>query len=157
MTVSPFTLAPRPPSEVEWEELLVRLEITPRALRLAVEDAGGDSPGARAVLQGALGREMWWDHILPDLRAGNPILGEFSLDIERNGREPDAGAMADAFARMRERNFAQVQRRGLGVWDWESPVQGLGATLTAYQVLQYIARMDGEMLASLRAARKGAR
>jgi hypothetical protein len=142
---------------VEWEELLVRLEITPRALRLAVEDAGGDSPGARAVLQGALGRELWWDHILPDLRAGNPILGEFSLDIGRDGREPDAGAMAEAFARMRERNFAQVQRRGLGVWDWESPVEGLGATLTAYQVLQYIARMDGEMLASLRAARKGAR
>ena len=157
MTTSPFALAPRPPSEVEWEELLVRLEITPRALRLAVEDAGGDSPGARAVLQSALGREMWWDHVLPELRDGTPILGVFSLDIDRDGREPDAGAMAEAFARMRERNFAQVQRRGLGVWDWESPVEGLGATLTAYQVLQYIARMDGEMLASLRAARKGTR
>lgn len=157
MTTSPFGLAARPPSEVEWEELLVRLEITPRALRLAVDDAGGDSPDARAVLQGALGREMWWDHVLPDLRAGRPIPGEFSLDIERDGREPDAGAMAEAFARMRERNFAQVQRRGLGVWDWESPVEGLGATLTAYQLLQYIARMDGEMLASLRATRKGAR
>ena len=156
MTVSPFALAPRPPSEVEWEELLVRLEITPRALRLAVDDAGGDSPGARVVLQRALGRELWWDHILPDLRAGRPILGEFSLDIDRDG-QPDAGAMADAFVRMRERNFAQVQRRGLGVWDWESPVEGVNATLTAYQVLQYIARMDGEMLASLRAARSGAR
>ena len=29
-----------PPSEVEWEDLLVRVELAPRALRLALDDAG---------------------------------------------------------------------------------------------------------------------
>ena len=41
----------RPPSEVEWEELLVKYEITPRALRLAAEDAG---PGRAGEIVGTL-------------------------------------------------------------------------------------------------------
>ena len=42
-------LPERPPSEVEWEELLVKLDIAPRALRVAVDDAGGDTPAVRAA------------------------------------------------------------------------------------------------------------
>ena len=39
--------AARPLSEVEWEELLVRYELTPRALRVALDD--GDPAGPRVA------------------------------------------------------------------------------------------------------------
>src|SRR5699024_5415795 len=41
----------RPPSEVEWEERLVRLEIAPRARPLAAEDARAADPALVALLQ----------------------------------------------------------------------------------------------------------
>jgi hypothetical protein len=45
--MSLFSIHPAaPPSEVEWEELLVRYELTPRALRAALEDLeDGDADG----------------------------------------------------------------------------------------------------------------
>ena len=147
MSAALRALAERPPSEVEWEDLLVRLEIVPRALRLAVEDVG-DSAEARAVLGGAVGRERAVsDVFLPALRAGEPV-----PDIERAPAAPDgadARAMVDDFARLRERNFAQLQRRGLNVWEWRSQVEGGGA-VTAYQLMQWLARNDGDTLAALR-------
>jgi hypothetical protein len=156
VTATPLDFPARPPSEVEWEELLVRLEITPRALRLAVDDAGGDSAALREVLESALGREWWYGQQLRELRGGAPVvLSEASLDTDRDGREPDVDGLAAAFAQLRERNFAQVQRRGLEVWDWESPLVGLPGTLTAYRLLQWMAHRDGETLAAVRAARRG--
>ncbi|HLM66422.1 MAG TPA: hypothetical protein VK358_02795, partial [Longimicrobium sp.] len=50
----PRTFPARPPSEVEWEDLLVRVEIAPRALRIAVEDAPGDQPEVADVLRWAV-------------------------------------------------------------------------------------------------------
>lgn len=143
----------RPPSEVEWEDLLVRLEIVPRALRLAVEDAG-DSRAARDVLARAVGTEGWVHQVLlPALRGGTPAPGNpsASLDIDRDGSEPDAAALAAAFASLRDRNFAQIQRRGLGVWEWRSEVEGGSGSITAYQLMQWMAHTDGETLAALRA------
>ena len=157
MSEVPFNFAARPPSEVEWEELLVRLEITPRALRLAVEDAGGDSPELRVLLRDAFGAEMWWSEALQQLRESRPVQMNAAVPMfDVGGREPDAGELAQGFTELRERNFAQVQRRGLQVWDWQSGVAGREETLTAYQLLQWIARRDGELLASLRAARRSA-
>ena len=147
----------RPPSEVEWEDLLVRLEIVPRALRLAVEDVG-DSQKAREVLAHAVGSEAWVHQVLlPALRGGAPVPGSpsASLDIEGNGNEPDAAALAAAFASLRDRNFAQIQRRGLGVWEWRSPVEGGSGSVTAYQLMQWMARTDGETLAAVRASGGG--
>lgn len=145
------SFAERPPSEVEWEDLLVRLEIVPRALRLAVEDAG-DSPEVREVLNGALAREWAVNDIyLPALRAGQPVhaIERISVDAKVEG-DADARAMADTFARLRERNFAQVQRRGLNVWEWRSELEDGEGAVTAYQLMQWMARMDGETLAALR-------
>ena len=144
----------RPPSEVEWEDLLVRLEIVPRALRLAVEDVG-DSPKARKVLANAVGSEYWVHQVLlPALRSGTPVPGNpsASLDIERDGNEPDAAGLAAAFTSLRDRNFAQIQRRGLGVWEWRSEVEGGSGSITAYQLMQWMARTDGELLAAVRAS-----
>jgi hypothetical protein len=155
---APFSLGARPPSEVEWEELLVRLEITPRALRLAVEDAGGDSPELRAVLRAAMGVELWWSEALQQLRDARPVQVNAAMPhFDAGGREPNAGELALGFAELRERNFAQVQRRGLGVWDWKSDVVGRQETLTAYQLLQWIALRDRELLAWIRGARTGGR
>jgi hypothetical protein len=142
---------------VEWEDLLVRLEIVPRALRLAVEDVG-DSRAARDIITRAVGSE-WWVHqvLLPALRSGTPAPGNpsASLDIERNENEPDAAALAATFTSLRDRNFAQIQRRGLGVWDWRSEVEGGSGSFTAYQLMQWMARTDGELLAALRASGGG--
>jgi len=154
VTGTPLGLPARPPSEVEWEELLVRLEITPRAVRLAVEDAGGDSAVVREVLRDAIGKEIWWAELLQQLRDGRPVQMNRAIPLFP-GPEPSAGELVDGFAQLRERNFAQVQRRGLGVWEWESPVDGGQGTLTAYQVLQGMAHGDGETLAAVRAAGRG--
>ncbi|HEX7239580.1 MAG TPA: hypothetical protein VF263_04910, partial [Longimicrobiaceae bacterium] len=48
MADDPFGgVPPLPPSVAEWEDLLVRLEIAPRALRAALEDAPADHPDVR--------------------------------------------------------------------------------------------------------------
>jgi hypothetical protein len=154
VTFAPFAFPARPPSEVEWEELLVRLEITPRALGLAVEDAGGDSAVVREVLRDVIGNEIWWTELLQRLRDGRPVHMNRAIPLFP-GPEPSAGELVEGFAQLRERNFAQVQRRGLVVWDWESPIEGREDTLTAYQVLQSMAHADGEMLAAVRAAGRG--
>ncbi len=149
MSASPTDFPARPPSEVEWEELLVRLEVTPRALRLAVEDAGGDTPELRAALAGIVAHEEWLAKLLDDLRERRPGSAFAGPGAAAEAPAEPAARLAATFARLRDRNFAQVQRRGLGVWEWASSVDG--RPVTAYQVLQWTARMDGEMLAALRA------
>jgi hypothetical protein len=136
---------------VEWEELLVRLEIVPRALRLAVEDAG-DSRAAREILARAVGGERWVHEILlPALRGGTPAPGSPGA-LPDGESELDGAALAAAFTSLRDRNFAQIQRRGLGVWEWRSEVEGGSGSITAYQLMQWMARTDGELLAALRAS-----
>jgi hypothetical protein len=151
---APFTFAARPPSEVEWEDLLVRLEITPRALRLAVEDAGGDSPELRVNLSAAVGHEERLGELLESLRQGHelgqsPFIG---LGVYHRTPSETAKELLERFTILRLRNFAQIQRRGLQVWDWISPFGR--DRVTAYQVLQWMARADGEMLKFLRASRR---
>ena len=145
----------RPPSEVEWEDLLVRLEITPRALRLAVEDVG-DSPQLRALLSVAAAREHGWGERLEDMREGRSFNENAGF-----GPAPEDGTGAAewvaVFTRQRERTFARVQRRGLEVWDWRSGPQPGNEPGTAYQLLQVMAHTDGELLAAIRALGKGNR
>jgi hypothetical protein len=140
---------------VEWEELLVRLEVTPRALRLAVEDAGGDTPELRGVLAGIVAHEEGLAKLLEELRERRDLPGSSFVGLGAAAGVPaePAAQLAAAFARLRERNFAQVQRRGLDVWEWASRLDG--RPVTAYQALQWTARMDGEMLAALRAHGRG--
>lgn len=145
--VDPRTLPPRPPSEVEWEDLLVRVEIAPRALRVAVEDAPADSAHVVRSLQAALRAERRLQDelmaIIDEREAGASSSGEAIPD--------DAEALVAEYARLRFRSFVMVQRRGLSVWDWT--VRGGDSDgATAYQLFQSAAHRDGALLAAVRAA-----
>ncbi|HYW05393.1 MAG TPA: hypothetical protein VE913_00475 [Longimicrobium sp.] len=137
----------RPASEVEWEDLLVRMEITPRALRAAVSDAPAGHSAILRELGGAVARERWLEGLLDDLREGKPVRLAAVPDGGESGTEAE---LLDEFSRLRGRNFARVQRRGIDVWDWKSDTED--GTLTAYQALLMTTRADGALLAATRAA-----
>lgn len=148
----PRTLPARPPSEVEWEDLLVRVEIAPRALRVAVEDAPGDRPEVVGVLRRGVQGERSLQALLEAIVEGREAGG--AADAADLPAAP--AALLEEYIRLRMRSFVMVQRRGLNVWDWTvrgGPYDGA----TAYQLFQAAARMDGHLLAALRgAARAGA-
>lgn len=152
--IDPRGLPARPPSEVEWEELLVKLEIAPRAIRVAVEDAA-DSPALQEVVCRAALSEQWWGQRLEDLRAGrgfslNVGFGPWTID----GQPPTTRQALEVLAAERERNFGKLQRRGLEVWEWRSDLVE-GHPLTAYQLAQLRAAADAEVIRSIRALPRG--
>lgn len=143
--------APRhPPSVAEWEDLLVRLEIAPRALRVTLEDAPADDPGLGALVAEAAGREAAWQRAMEALQAGGPLpaAGPAAAPAHPEGRT-DARAMAELFGSLRMRTFAMAQRRGVDVWAWES-ADASGRTLTVYQLFTRMVRADAVLLAALR-------
>ena len=148
-SVDPRVLPARPPSEVEWEDLLVRVEIAPRALRVAVEDAG-DDPRVADVLVRGVRAETALQRMLEAIVDGREVAG--SADA---GELPgDPAALLAEYARLRMRSFVMVQRRGLNVWDWTvrgGPYDGA----TAYQLFQAAAQMDGMLLSAVRQAARG--
>jgi hypothetical protein len=150
--IDPRTYPARPPSEVEWEDLLVKLEIAPRALRIAVEDAPADHPHVREWLQWAAAAESLLQVLLLAMAEGTELPEGIGAAME--GEATLAGFLAE-YTRRRARNFAIVQRRGLGVWDWMSR-GGPFAGATTYQLLQGAAALDGALLAEIRRARAGA-
>jgi hypothetical protein len=113
----PRTLPARPPSEVEWEDLLVRLEIMPRALRVAIEDAPEGHRGVAHVLQMGVLFEMALQKMLEAMVDGRELPADFGVGVE--GMAGDAAALLAEYARLRNRSFVMVQRRGLNVWDWQ--------------------------------------
>jgi hypothetical protein len=152
--IDPRDLPARPPSEVEWEELLVKLEIAPRAIRVAVEDAA-DSPALHEIVRRAALMEHWWGERLEDLRAGR----SFSLEVafagwSMDGEPPNNRQALEVLAAERERNFGKLQRRGLEVWEWRSELVE-GHPLTAYQFAQLRAAADAEVIRSIRALPRG--
>jgi hypothetical protein len=153
-STDPRTLPPRPPSEVEWEDLLVRVEIAPRALRVAVEDAPAGDPGVLQALGGGVTGEMALQRMLEAMVDGR----ELPADLDEPGPSfGSAEGLVAEYQRLRFRSFVMVQRRGLNVWDWRvrgGPYDGA----TAYQLFQAAARTDGHLLAAVRGAvRRGAR
>ena len=153
-SADPRTLPARPPSEVEWEDLLVRVEIAPRALRVAVEDAPADHPGIVQALERGVGGEMALQQMLEAIVDGREVPEGFDAAVR--GMPGDAEALVAEYGRLRYRSFLMVQRRGLNVWDWRvrgGPYDGA----TAYQLFQAAAQTDGALLAAVRgAAREGA-
>lgn len=139
----------RPPSEVEWEELLVRYEITPRALRLAVEDA---SPGAAGRIAAPLGRLLAWERwtagALEALREGRSVTPP---ETASSPDDPSADPMrtVEEISALRGRSFAAVQRRGIDVWNWSGALPD-GTTLTPFRLLSAAVAMDGAVLADVR-------
>jgi hypothetical protein len=140
----------RPPSEVEWEELLVKYEITPRALRLAAEDAGPERAGGIVgALEALLANEVLTAALLEEMAARAegrepPAPGAHE---DREGAD-DAGRLVARITRLRGRNFAGVQRRGISVWDWAAEREG--TTVTPYRLLLSSVALDRDVLARVR-------
>jgi hypothetical protein len=140
----------RPPSEVEWEELLQRVELAPRALRFAVEDAAAGAPGVMEALRHAFAWEVRLRAALEGMTGQAPA----ALPAGMADGFRDAAEAVHWIARLRARNFAMVQRRGLEVWGWRAADGALDG-LTAYQLLSGTVARDRETLDGVRAARRG--
>jgi hypothetical protein len=146
--------AEMPPSEPEWEDLLVRYEIAPRALRVALADGDAEGPARERIgdlLRAAVMLELWTAELLRAMRDGTPPDPGARMRIAGD----DRAALVSKFADLRARNFAAVQRRGLEVWRWRTEAPGQGP-VTAYQLIQSAVAQDGETLAAVRQALRGA-
>lgn len=144
----PRTLPARPPSEVEWEDLLVRVEIAPRALRLAVEDAP-EGADLLELLQLAMGMEAQLHLQLRAMVDDVPMPDSWGVTLQEGISTPDE--YVAEYARWRTRNFVMLQRRGINVWEWRVR-GGTQDGATAYQLLLAAAARDGELLGSVRGA-----
>jgi hypothetical protein len=148
-TESLLKFPPRPASEFEWEDLLVRIETMPRALGIAMEDTSPDGPGLRSLIDELVDRETHASRFLEAAAARAegwtadpaPVPGNAERDGPRR------------FERIRARNFAIVQRRGIAVWEWRAVPGEDGPTV--YQLMEYLAESDVETLARIRAATRG--
>jgi hypothetical protein len=147
--MDPRAYPERPPSEVEWEELLVRLEIAPRALRIAVEEAPAGHPAVREALTAGLVGEVLVQSAIEAMAAGREP--ETGLGVEAGGSDAE---LLSRFAGLRARTFAMVQRRGLNVWEWTAPGT-LWPGATAYQVLLAAMHTDAMLLDAVRGAGRG--
>ena len=133
-----------PPTVAEWEDLLVRVEIMPRALRATLD--GGDEEVVSGTLGQLLAREQAvgeWLEIAAGTAEGTPH--------PPRPVHGDARTLAERFTAVRARNFAMVQRRGVDVWEWVGETPG-GDRLSVYQLLTALVQSDGEALAGIRGA-----
>ena len=117
-----------------------------KAVRIAAEDAG---EGARAlrVLQQLAERELDARDFL-ERAAGEPS----SAPAESSEPPADEVQAVDRFVRLRARNFAMMQRRGIDVWGWRAMADD-GEEATVHQLLSELVAEDVAALAQLRAAR----
>ena len=144
----------KPPSEVEWEELLVRYELGPRALRAALDDGVTDGAASERVgdlLRALVVNELLVTEIFAAMRDDRPVLHEPRIEVM--SAEPRAAY--ERYAALRGRNFAAVQRRGLEVWRWRAEAPGIGP-VTAHQLILASTALDGATLAGVREALRGA-
>ncbi len=153
---TPANFAARPPSEIEWEELLVRYDNGPRALRIALDDGDANGPARERVcdlLRALVSNELRTAALFEAMHTGVPLAADATPRIEMLPDEPRA--IVDRFERLRSRNFAAVQRRGLEVWEWQTEAHPHGR-VTAHQLIQGSTALDGETLAAVREALRGA-
>lgn len=144
MNNSPFAeYPPIPPHIAEWEECLLRYELTPRAMRGTIEepvDARTASIMAR-VNAAERAASVW----LSALRTGEDVTAEWA-PASASG---DAEAALDEFATLRARNFAGLQRRGIQVWEWKAHHPQY-FEVTAFQFVSACVARDARELAALR-------
>lgn len=144
-----------PPGIAEWEELLVRVELAPRALRAALEEAGEHAAAVRERLVRVVQDEIRWGEMMNALRRGDPVPTR-SADappLPSHVRAPDD--LLRSATELRGRTSAQVQRRGLEVWRWRAPTSD-GEPCSAYRLLTAMVRGDARHLAALRAVTRTA-
>ena len=143
-----------PPSEVEWEELLVRYELGPRALRVALDDVGDDEAAVERVgdlLRALVLNELQAADLFAAMRDGKPLPTQPRMEM----RASTPRAAYERYAELRGRNFATLQRRGIEVWAWRAEAP-LGGTVTANQLVLASTALDGETLAGIRMTLRGA-
>jgi hypothetical protein len=138
---------PHPAHVADWEDLLVRLEIAPRALRVTLEDAPAGDPGVRALVARAAAAERVFQRMMEAMQAGDPLPDPASAASPETG--DDARTLAETYTSLRMRTFAMAQRRGVDVWAWQSP-DAEGRALTVYQLFNRMVREDARLLAALR-------
>ncbi|HKP76503.1 MAG TPA: hypothetical protein VJT67_13325 [Longimicrobiaceae bacterium] len=142
-----YPAAPR--SEVEWEELLVRYELGPRAFRVALEDLD-EGPAVQPVgdaLRALVMHELRAATLFLAMREGRPMEVQPGVAMV----SPDPHEVHAQYEELRARNFAGVQRRGIRVWKWRTDAPLFGP-VTAYQLILASTAFDGEMLAAVRRA-----
>lgn len=138
---------PHPAHVADWEDLLVRLEIAPRALRVTLEDAPAGDPEVRAIVARAAAAERVFQRMMEAMQAGGPLPDAAPAAPPESG--DDARTLAETYTSVRMRTFAMAQRRGVDVWAWQS-VDAEGRALTVYQLFTRMVREDARMLAALR-------
>lgn len=147
----PFAAYPTEPVDIaEWEDLLVRFEIMPRALRNTLERVSVVAAAREALLR-LLAREEWAVETFAALREGSAASAppaEAQVAMDPGG---DLEDLAVRIAQRRAKNFAQVQRRGLEVWGWSAPL-GEHGRVTTFQLLRWLVAGDVAALAALRGA-----
>jgi len=154
--VTAHAFAVRPLSEMEWEDLLVRYEIGPRALGLALDDGDPSGPARERVgdlLRALVANELRTTALFEAMRTGTPPSADGPPRVEILDGEPRA--ILGRYTQLRSRNFAAVQRRGLEVWTWHTQAHPHG-DVSAYQLIQASCALDGESLAAIRDALRGA-
>jgi hypothetical protein len=143
---------PHPPSEVEWEDLLVRLEIAPRALRLALAQTDPARPGMEVVLLNALVLELLLRGTLEAMAEGREAPNSVGFEGPPGGADPvEPDTLVGEIERHRLRNFMFVQRRGINVWEWRAR-RGFWDGATLYQLLGGAMLHDARLLAAIRGA-----
>jgi hypothetical protein len=119
-----------PTSVAEWEDLLVRVEIMPRALRANLDEVGIPGATRERVLRDMVERETaagaWLERA---------VTGEAGREAGGPGEAHARGEdLRERFARVRARTFAMVQRRGVQIWGWTAETRD-GYRPTVHQVL----------------------
>jgi hypothetical protein len=143
----------RPASEVEWEELLVRLEIGPRAFRMAADGAAGQENRVFEVAHASVMHEATLTAVLEAMRSGGEVPESIAQvwDVDEEDDRHPLDVTVERWAMLRARNFAAVQRRGLGVWEWRTRGGLVGdQTVTAHQALLATLAVDAQALAAVR-------
>lgn len=165
MSTEPFSALPtRPPHVADWEDLLLRFELGPRAVRntlpLAAERWGTPREQAERSALPYLNRLLLAEAELSEwmeaLRDGRSPAGEWGAAERGAAEQANTEFALSRFESLRSRNFAMLQRRGVNVWDWtvNHPLYG---EVTAFQVVSAAVRRDGRLLAELRDALSAAR
>lgn len=145
-------LPPYPADVAEWEELLLRFELGPRALRFVLEDLDPLPSPVLESLNHLVTMELWTAGALEAMRTGEVVRERVGLS-HADPREFPAAVRKrlQEYVALRSDNFGGLQRRGLEVWDWSAKLEGGGA-VSAYQAVRRALQIDAEVLAAVRGA-----
>ena len=103
-----------PPSEVEWEDLLLRIELMPRALRVTLDELGTGPVGARRHPEEVAATPGPAEGSAPSTRQeATPANGSFAMPGSRDAQRTDHPAVARILSELfaTERSAARLRER----------------------------------------------